>query len=485
MNKKAIKVCTVFLFVIILCTGLFMCAYAENAIKLFINGNEVACDVSPCIINDRTMVPARVVFENFGAAVNWNAAESEVKILSGTTDITFKINSKNAYVNGESVTLDSAPVISNDRTLIPIRFVSEKLGYNVNWNGEKRYVMIESPKTNTPVIHKVETSDEKSYQSITITADTSLTPRVSTAESPYRLILDFDGVKIDGKDVNLNVTSGFVKQLRWAQHGDYARVVAETYTKQPYEIIKSDYGVIIKLGTAQTRYTPSQDNNTSKPDTTAPDSGSNTQKPASDKPSGNLIVAIDAGHGGKDTGALGKDDSGNIVMQEKDVTLNVSKRVENILKSRGISVIMTRNADVYEGETTMENLQKRCDIANNANAAMFVSIHINSFTTAEATGTQVCYTSESTGKYGVTSLDLAKNILTPLVKATGLTNRGTVDSPRLVVLKNTQMPAVLLELAFISNPGDRQVLADSSKLDKISYAIADGIEKSLNTMKNG
>ena len=99
-------------------------------------------DVAPVIRNDRTMLPARFVAENLGATVEWVGEEQKVVITKDDNIIILYINSDKAYVNNEEVTLDSPAFIENDRTYTPLRFIAEKLGADVDWNGETQEVTI-------------------------------------------------------------------------------------------------------------------------------------------------------------------------------------------------------------------------------------------------------------------------------------------------------------------------------------------------------
>lgn len=105
-------------------------------------GKTVVNDVSPIIRNDRTMLPARFVAENLGAKVEWIEAEQKVKISSNGIEILLFINSDNAVVNGENIQLDSPAYIENDRTYTPVRFIAEKLGAKVEWNEGSQTVLI-------------------------------------------------------------------------------------------------------------------------------------------------------------------------------------------------------------------------------------------------------------------------------------------------------------------------------------------------------
>ena len=193
------------------------------------------------------------------------------------------------------------------------------------------------------------------------------------------------------------------------------------------------------------------------------------------------IVIIDAGHGGWDSGAIGYDEDGSEVVFESEANLTIAEYVYEYLRRNKVTVYMTRQRDKALGDTEMEDLLERSEIANDKEATLFVSIHNNSFADSEATGTEVLYAdTDNKLNYGIKSKDLAKNILKPLVKATGLNDRGVKDSPKMVVLNRTDMPAVIVECAFVSNPDDRQLLLDEDSMQDIGYAIGEGI---VNTIK--
>ena len=99
-------------------------------------------DVAPIIRNDRTMLPARFVAEELGAKVSWNEAERKVTIKKNDIEIILTIDSDIALVNGEEIKLDSPAFIENDRTYTSVRFIAENLGASVDWNEGSRKVII-------------------------------------------------------------------------------------------------------------------------------------------------------------------------------------------------------------------------------------------------------------------------------------------------------------------------------------------------------
>lgn len=172
------------------------------------------------------------------------------------------------------------------------------------------------------------------------------------------------------------------------------------------------------------------------------------------------IVCIDAGHGGKDPGA----ESGGV--QEKDIALTVALKVGALLKD--CEVIYTRTEDVYVG------LSERALIANQAKAGLFVSIHCNSVDDEFAHGMEIYHYTHASDA----SKRAARVIYDKLLPASGLRGRG-VKADNFAVLRETAMPAVLIELGFISNPDDRAKLTDSAWQDDAAQAIADGIIAAL------
>lgn len=173
------------------------------------------------------------------------------------------------------------------------------------------------------------------------------------------------------------------------------------------------------------------------------------------------IVCIDAGHGGKDPGATTKTG-----IDEKDIALTVALKVGALLT--GYEIVYTRDEDVYVG------LSERALIANQAKAGLFVSVHCNSVDDESAHGMEVYHYTRASEA----SKRAARVIYDKLLPVCGLRGRG-VKSQDLAVLRETAMPAVLVELGFISNPSDRAKLTNFTWQDDAAEAIADGIVKAL------
>lgn len=140
------KILSLLITMTILMTSL-TAAHCEDDIRVTLDGNEIAFDVPPQIIDDRTLVPMRAIFEALGAEVTWNGETRTITAINGEKTITMAIGSHDMYVNSNTVTLDVPPMIIDDRTLVPVRAVSESLDCGVLWDGENRVVVIASAKT--------------------------------------------------------------------------------------------------------------------------------------------------------------------------------------------------------------------------------------------------------------------------------------------------------------------------------------------------
>ena len=184
-----------------------------------------------------------------------------------------------------------------------------------------------------------------------------------------------------------------------------------------------------------------------------------------------LIVVLDAGHGGQDPGALGRQ------LKEKDVNLVITLQVGELLKQRGIRVEYTRQDDSYVG------LEERSNIANKLNATLFVSIHNNANILSAPRGTETYYYAPSDNADLYIQRDervrLAKALQTQLVDKLQTQNRG-VKEGNLAVLRNAAMPSALVEVAFISNPQEEVLLKTSDFKNRAAEAIANGILSYIN-----
>jgi N-acetylmuramoyl-L-alanine amidase len=199
----------------------------------------------------------------------------------------------------------------------------------------------------------------------------------------------------------------------------------------------------------------------------------------------NKTIILDAGHGGIDPGSLTDDES----IKEKDINLLITLKLKELLESSGALVFLTREEDVslyeeQEGKTIREkyneNLRNRKQMIKDVNADMFISIHLNKFQEAKYYGAQTFYPSGSEE-----SKQIANYIQKELKRVVDDTNnreiKGTQD---IYLLKENEIPSVLIECGFLSNPEEAQLLTDEKHQDKIAWGIYVGMQQYFSVSEN-
>jgi N-acetylmuramoyl-L-alanine amidase len=188
--------------------------------------------------------------------------------------------------------------------------------------------------------------------------------------------------------------------------------------------------------------------------------GNNTPPPL---PLKGKKICLDPGHGGKDPGAVGVEGT-----KEKDVNLQIALKEKALLEESGAKVVMTRTSDpAADSEVT---LKERVDTANDADADIFISIHHNAAPNPEAKGTETYYYGHGSKE----SYTLSKLTQNEVVDAIGTESRGAFPS-NFYVVKYTKMPAILLEVGFLSNRNEEKFLIEEQTQDK----VAEGMRKAI------
>uniref|UniRef100_A0ACD5GSS4 N-acetylmuramoyl-L-alanine amidase family protein n=1 Tax=Desertifilum tharense IPPAS B-1220 TaxID=1781255 RepID=A0ACD5GSS4_9CYAN len=174
-------------------------------------------------------------------------------------------------------------------------------------------------------------------------------------------------------------------------------------------------------------------------------------------PNSRVVVVVDPGHGGRDPGAVGIGG-----LQEKVVVMDISQQVAAILQQNGIQAVLTRTSDVEI------DLEPRVRMARQMNATLFVSIHANaiSMSRPDVNGLETYYYQSGLG--------LARTIHNSILQSTGMPDRG-VRQARFYVLRQTSMPAVLVETGFVTGREDAARLANPAFRRQMAEAIARGI----------
>ena len=181
-------------------------------------------------------------------------------------------------------------------------------------------------------------------------------------------------------------------------------------------------------------------------------------------------VVIDAGHGGSDPGKVGVNDA-----LEKDINLEIAKKVKKLLEKKGVNVIMTRESDEAlgdgsKGSRKVQDMRERVELINKSKPELTVSIHQNSFHQAEVHGAQVFYFKHSAE--GEKHAGIMQEILRTVDK--GNTKEPKADDTY-YVLKKTETPIIIIECGFLSNPEEAEKLTTKEYQKEMAEAITDGI----------
>ncbi len=180
------------------------------------------------------------------------------------------------------------------------------------------------------------------------------------------------------------------------------------------------------------------------------------------------LIIIDPGHGGEDQGTLSLIKP---AYQEKHLTLATANLLRDYLQKLGYRTKMTRTSDVFV------SLPLRAKIANDANAAFFVSVHYNSAPSKEAHGIEVFYyRSDTDSTRSNLSKDLATEVLGQIINMSKAKSRG-VKHGNYAVIRETKMPAILVEGGFLTNADELEKIKDPQYLKVLAWGIAQGVDR--------
>lgn len=193
------------------------------------------------------------------------------------------------------------------------------------------------------------------------------------------------------------------------------------------------------------------------------------QTAAQAKAEGKQVVIVDAGHGGWDPGKVGINQA-----LEKDVNLQIAKKVKVKLEKQGFAVIMTREDEKELADTKAEDLKKRVSVINETKPALAVSIHQNSYPEESIHGAQVFYYTHS--KSGENA---AKVMQEALLAVDAENKRQAKANDTYYLLKKTEVPVIIIECGFLSNSQEAEKLISDEYQETIADAVCVGINKTL------
>jgi N-acetylmuramoyl-L-alanine amidase len=385
---------------------------------------------------------------------------------------------------------------------VPVRRVSELADVEVGYSPESNLVALSRPTLPVPVrvtespivsLNGIEVRQVGNTMIARIATSSPIQPRISRLAAPDRLILDFPGARwADG--LELPAPGGDLKALRVGYpQPDQARLVLEARSPQhSLTAVRVEMGeVVATIGPGRQARTASLSPEASRqmalvqrvaqggptapigsrsgngPGSMdpplrriAPDPAAEQVTPGKFVPAGTLqgrIVAVDAGHGGKDPGALG------LFNYEKDLALKMCFQLQGALEARGARVVLTRGSDAFV------SLEQRSQAANKSGADIFLSLHLNSMPRRNMQSGSETYWYSSTD-----SRRLARAVHPRLV-GTVKGRDGGIRKRSLHVIRETKMPSVLMEVGYINHTKDEILMADAGFQRRLGDSITRGV----------
>ena len=180
------------------------------------------------------------------------------------------------------------------------------------------------------------------------------------------------------------------------------------------------------------------------------------------------VIVIDPGHGGEDPGKVGVND-----ILEKDINLQISMKVRDLLEEVGITVVMTREDDKVP-DRKKEDLGERVEVINKTKPTLALCIHQNSYTTPDIFGAQVFYHTKTEEAEDVATL------VQESMRAIDPNNKREIkENDTYYMLKFSEVPTIIVECGFLTNPTEAQKLTTEEYQDEVAFAICEGIVKWL------
>lgn len=446
--------------------------YDKESISLYVNEELIEPSIMPPVqIEGYVLVPTRELFNALGATVQWKSVEKKVYIESDDTLIVLELSSHEAWVNGEIKVMDIGPKMINDKLMLPIRFISEILGYKVDWLGVERSIYINQQEMNTsPSIDDniiednkddnhidddyieeetviYELNEQLKYlnydvltQTMILDKELMINARDITIEDIYlerKIIFNIN-------DYNLSPiiegtwqgTLGYLKSVTITKTLVGIQIIVETNTVCATDISEENGEVYIRFMKPKEKY--------------------------------NKIIMLDPGHGGYDNGTRYNE------ILEKDLTLSYGTMLYNrLLEDPSIKVYATRLADIYATEINeiigkqYPTLDMRVALSNEIEPDLYISIHVNWYSNEAVNGIETYYYPIASDIRGET---FAKLVQDGLINEFAMNNRNARISD-FQVIRDTNDPAILIETGFISNAIDREILTSWDYSNRFTQTV--------------
>lgn len=455
-------------------------------------GVKVKTAMPGVILNNVAMLPAYNTFYNnshIGTTYQYNSSKKQAVITGNGNKLILTMGKKQALLNGKSISLAEPAWLmknfENNKTycMVPGQSVAEALGYQYTWDnaGVVSMITIKDDDSSNTTEEPTTDTEKPSTDTEAPSTDSDSTEDSDDNEgdfSNYEVLIPRPSTSIAWKDCEV-LDNYQNRQFVITIPGDYTsfynknKISYNTVAVEEISVSENELGdteIVIK--------TPSIQGISCKETKDSWQIAIKNPTEIYDQ-----ILVLDAGHGGSDSGSL----STKYGVIEKNVALDIIERTQKYFEDdSNIKVYYTRLTDAQSGITygsgvssTTVSVVNRANFANEIGADLFISVHCNSATNTSARGTEVLYSSKNTNTSasGLTSKQFADMAFPHLLDAVGSLKRSVKDSPNLIVCKNTNMPAILLETAFLSNKEDADLLKDTDVLEQIAKAIYDTVQE--------
>ncbi|MBM7624867.1 N-acetylmuramoyl-L-alanine amidase family protein [Sporohalobacter salinus] len=434
MNLKY-KVLIASLIIIIL----FSFSVEAKEVKLIINDQKVESNL--IIINGRTLVPAEIISKHFGDNINWINNEQELRINNENLKAKLIVGKDKAVVNSTTVPLQTKIRESNDKVLIPLRLLPKIYGGNLAWNASTKTIYYNFNQVTNISVKKFSNKSQVVIKSVAAPQY-----KISHYQQPERLVLDLKKISLKEIDNSTQMFNDLIKSIRISQfqvNPATVRVVVDINQMSDYQLIRDGSNLILEING---------------------EDGVNASSITSsfkkfhwkDK-----RIVIDPGHGGEKPGAIGQ--SG---VEEKKVNYQIASRIYQQLKSEGFQVILTR------GKDQNLSLMQRVKLADNWPADLFISIHADYNYKSWINGT----TTYAHWNASEDNWALAWYVQDEIVKRTK-TNSNGLKAANFLVLRESKIPSILVETAFLSNPREEYLLTTSAFQQKVADGVVAGVKR--------
>lgn len=413
--------------------------YLGSKVNFQLNKEKLETSMPGIIVDGYVLAPVKSIFGSDGLDISYSySSTNKILTLSNDTN-TCKItlDSDVAEVNKEEIVMPTkARMVTNNDTkrtylMVPIEFAAESLGYDYTWKESSKTSIISEPSDSEKA--------EDVWNTITIPTGTDEKGKILETIDDYwnrQYVITLSGDLTNYIQMNPIVIEDNSRATVYVSldNNGNTKIIIKTNIIRGFLVEKLNQSIKITIKPPRELY--------------------------------KAILVLDPGHGGIQPGALGADYGNDLV--EKDLTLDLVLRAKKYFdQTDSVKVYYTRITD------TTVSLAERAKIANEVDADYFLSIHIDAYPeNLSIRGTKAFYSSitNQSGTTGLTANKLADIILKRVNTAVGSVNRG-IDKKNLQVLNESNMPAVLLEVAFLSNNEDAEILNAEDARDRISNSI--------------